>query len=178
MGEGRPLALEDTMATLVLQTVGGAVGTAAGGPIGGAVGRVLGSLAGGAIDNALLGSDSPRTVEGPRPKDMDGLTSTEGAPIPRVYGRARIGGQLIWATRFEEVVTVARERSAAQGGKGSSRGARTTARRTRTSPIWRSGFAKARSLSCGESGRTGASSISPRSRCGFTAAASTKSPTP
>lgn len=113
------------MATLVLSTVGGAAGTAIGGPIGGAVGRVLGALAGGVIDGALAGSDSPRAVEGPRLKDMDGLTSTEGAPIPRVYGRARVGGQLIWATRFEEVVTVTPERAAGQGGKGSARGART-----------------------------------------------------
>src|SRR5690606_31657292 len=42
----------------------------------------------------------------------------EGAPIPRVYGRARIGGQLIWATRLEEVVNVSSDRSGGQGGKG------------------------------------------------------------
>jgi hypothetical protein len=29
------------------------------------------------------------------------MASTEGAPIPRVYGRARLAGQVIWATKIE-----------------------------------------------------------------------------
>ncbi|MFL4992470.1 MAG: hypothetical protein ACJ8DV_14410, partial [Microvirga sp.] len=105
------------MATIVLQTVGAAVGGMIGGPIGAMAGRALGGLAGAAIDNALFGGDTTKHVEGPRLKDIDGLTSTEGAPIPRVYGRARIGGQLIWATRLEEVVNTDVDRGA-QGGKG------------------------------------------------------------
>jgi hypothetical protein len=114
------------MTTLVLSTLGSAVGSAVGGPMGGALGRVVGSLAGAALDDALSsGSDNPRFVEGPRLRDLDGLASTEGAAIPRVYGRARIGGQLIWATRFEEVVNTAVERSGARGGKGGSRGSNT-----------------------------------------------------
>jgi len=106
------------MATLVLQTVGSVVGGAIAGPIGVMAGRALGALAGAAIDNALFGSDEAKVVEGPRLKEIDGLTSTEGAPIPRVYGRARIGGQLIWATRLEEVITTTKQRSGSQGGKG------------------------------------------------------------
>jgi len=106
------------MATLVLQTVGSAVGGAIAGPLGALAGRALGALAGAAIDNALFGSsESGKVVEGPRLKEIDGLTSTEGAPIPRVYGRVRIGGQLIWATRLEEVANTKTERSGAQGGK-------------------------------------------------------------
>ena len=93
------------MATIVLQTVGSAVGGMIAGPLGAMVGRALGGLAGAAIDNALLSSDNTKYVEGPRLKEIDGLTSTEGAAIPRVYGRARVGGQLIWATRLEEVRT-------------------------------------------------------------------------
>ncbi|MCB8820046.1 baseplate multidomain protein megatron [Microvirga rosea] len=107
------------MATLVLQTVGSVVGGMVAGPLGALAGRALGGLAGAVIDNALLGgsSDSGKVVEGPRLKEIDGLTSTEGAPIPRVYGRARIGGQLIWATRLEEVANTKSERSGSQGGK-------------------------------------------------------------
>jgi hypothetical protein len=115
------------MTTLVLQTVGSVVGGIVGGPLGAVVGRALGGLAGAAIDSALFGgSESPRHVEGPRLKDIDGLTSTEGAPIPRVYGRARIGGQLIWATRLEEVANTSVDRSGSQGGKGLGGGQRTT----------------------------------------------------
>ncbi|MFL5021597.1 MAG: hypothetical protein ACJ8DW_04990, partial [Microvirga sp.] len=105
------------MATIVLQTVGAAVGGMIGGPIGAMAGRALGGLAGAAIDNALFGGDTTKHVEGPRLKDIDGLTSTEGAPIPRVYGRARIGGQLIWATRLEEVANTTADRSGSRGGK-------------------------------------------------------------
>ena len=35
---------------------------------------------------------------------VDGLeiqTSSEGAPVPRVYGRMRLAGQVIWASRFK-----------------------------------------------------------------------------
>ncbi|EIM25472.1 baseplate multidomain protein megatron [Microvirga lotononidis] len=103
------------MATIVLQTVGAAVGGMIAGPIGAMAGRALGGLAGAAIDNALFSGDNTKYVEGPRLKDIDGLTSTEGAPIPRVYGRARIGGQLIWATRLEEIANADRS---SQGGKG------------------------------------------------------------
>ena len=44
------------------------------------------------------------------------MASTEGAPIPRVYGRARLAGQVIWATNLEEAVSTVR--SATSGGKG------------------------------------------------------------
>lgn len=106
------------MATLVLQTVGSVVGGMVAGPLGAMAGRALGGLAGAAIDNALLGADNTKVVEGPRLKEIDGLTSTEGAPVPRVYGRARIGGQIIWATRLQEVASTKVERSGSQGGKG------------------------------------------------------------
>jgi len=108
------------MATLVLQTVGSVVGGMVAGPLGAMAGRALGGLAGAAIDNALFGGSDTKYVEGPRLKEIDGLTSTEGAAIPRVYGRARIGGQLIWATRLEEVANTQVERSGTQGGKGMS----------------------------------------------------------
>lgn len=102
------------MATLILSSAGAAVGTALGGPIGGMVGRALGSVAGAALGGALSGSGrSTRFVEGPRLADVAGLTSTEGDPIPRVYGRARIGGTLIWATRPLEVANTAVQRAAA-----------------------------------------------------------------
>ncbi len=107
------------MATLLLQVAGSALGTALGGPIGAVIGQAIGGIAGARIDQSLLGgSAGTRTVEGPRLNAVDGLSSSEGAAIPRVYGRARIGGQLIWATRFEEEIKVAVTRTKS-GGKGS-----------------------------------------------------------
>ncbi|MCJ2114043.1 glycoside hydrolase/phage tail family protein [Methylobacterium sp. E-025] len=109
------------MATLILSTAGAAVGTALGGPIGSVVGRVAGAAAGAGLDGALFGAGtSPRFVAGPRLSDVAGLSSTEGDPVPRVYGRAKLGGTLIWATRPLEVANTAVERasSPAKGGGG------------------------------------------------------------
>lgn len=90
------------MATLILQTVGSVVGGAFG-PVGSTVGRLIGGLGGAAIDQSLQNQNgAPRASVGPRLKTMDGVSSTEGVGIPRVYGRVRIGGQMIWATRFLE----------------------------------------------------------------------------
>lgn len=106
------------MATLLLQVAGAALGSAFGGPFGGALGQALGGLAGASIDQAWLGgSGGNKTVAGPRLKEVNGLAATEGAAIPRLYGRARLGGQLIWATRFEEEVSVSIQRTKS-GGKG------------------------------------------------------------
>jgi len=118
------------MATLVLQVAGSALGAAVGGPFGAMVGRSLGAIAGASLDQSLLGGSGggTRIVEGPRLKEIDGLASTEGAPIPRVYGRARLGGQLIWATRFEEEVTttVTRTKSGGKGGQKAQKTYETT----------------------------------------------------
>src|SRR3954452_1529390 len=111
------------MSTLILQAAGSAIGTALGGPIGGAIGQALGAMAGSAIDGAILGGSGRKPVDGPRLKTLAGLGSTEGAPIPRVYGRARIGGEVIWATRFEEAASTVKS----GGGKGmASAGATST----------------------------------------------------
>ncbi len=106
------------MATLVLQAAGAAVG-ALFGPVGAIAGRALGALAGYAVDSALFSTHTTR--EGARLADLEPQTSREGAAIPRVYGRVRISGQVIWATRFEEVVSETRD----GGGKGGPSGTTT-----------------------------------------------------
>jgi hypothetical protein len=103
------------MATLVLQVAGTAIGTFLGGPIGGAIGSAIGATAGNYIDRSLL-SGGGKHMEGPRITNLNGITAAEGAPIPRVYGRARLGGNIIWATSFEEVASRQKVKS---GGKGS-----------------------------------------------------------
>ncbi|MCA0423668.1 MAG: glycoside hydrolase/phage tail family protein, partial [Proteobacteria bacterium] len=104
------------MATLVLQAAGSALGAAFGGPMLAAVGQAAGAVLGGVIDRSLMGGPGKRYVEGPRLKTLDGISASEGAPIPRVYGRVRLGGQVIWATRFEEQMQA--QRSGKSGGKG------------------------------------------------------------
>ena len=104
------------MATLLLQAAGSALGAGIGGQLGAVLGQAAGSLAGAAIDRALFGAGAGVVREGSRLTTLAGLTSTEGAAIPRIYGRVRVGGQVIWATRFEEQVESVR--SGGSGGKG------------------------------------------------------------
>src|SRR5437764_272872 len=82
-------------------------------------GREPGALAGYAVDQALFGPGG-KTVEGARLSDLSVQASREGAAIPRVYGRVRLSGQVIWATDYEEVVS-----EEEQGGKGGAPSATT-----------------------------------------------------
>ena len=102
------------MATLLLQAAGAAVGSLFG-PLGTIIGRAVGGLAGYTVDQALFGTHA----QGARLSDLTPQTSTEGTPIPRLYGRARISGQVIWATNYEEA-------SSTSGGKGGLGGGTTT----------------------------------------------------
>lgn len=89
------------MATLVFS----AVGTAIGGPIGGA----LGALVGQQLDQNIL--FKPAAREGPRIQELAVQTSSYGTQIPRVFGRMRIAGSVVWATDLKETRNT-------EGGKG------------------------------------------------------------
>src|SRR5262249_1163960 len=69
------------------------------------------------------GPHTTTSAEGPRLASLDVMASTEGAPIPRLYGRARLAGQVIWATRLEEVAS---KRADKTGGKSLGAGNTTT----------------------------------------------------
>lgn len=101
------------MATILLQAAGGALGGLIGGPFGAMAGRALGALGGAAIDDRLFGARSKR--QGPRLSGSRIMEADEGGGVARLYGTARIAGQVIWTTRFEEVATTERT-----GGKGSA----------------------------------------------------------
>ncbi|MFC3101532.1 phage tail protein [Altererythrobacter lauratis] len=89
------------MATLVLSTVGMAVG----GPIGSAIGALVGSR----IDKAIGGSGRR---DGSRLQELRLTTSSYGSPVPRHFGKVRAPGSIIWATDLTE----SREKTG--GGKG------------------------------------------------------------
>lgn len=115
------------MAALVLSMAGATAGKAVFGAGGAIAGRLIGALAGNAIDQALFASHATRALEGPRLADLEVMASTDGAPIPRVYGRARLSGQVIWATRLEEVVNTASQTTrTGSGGKGMGGGSSVT----------------------------------------------------
>lgn len=90
------------MATLVLT----AVGTALGGPIGGALGALIGQQ----VDQNIL--FKPKGRDGPRLQELAVQTSSYGSQIPRLYGKMRVAGTVIWATDLKET------RASSGGGKG------------------------------------------------------------
>ncbi|NQY98046.1 MAG: glycoside hydrolase TIM-barrel-like domain-containing protein [Henriciella sp.] len=105
------------MAEIVLSQAGSVIGShllpnglsVFGQNLSGAVlGEAVGRLAGRAIDASLA-----PVSEGPRIKSLHVMESREGAGLPLVYGRMRVGGQVIWASRFKEY---RREQSAGKGG--------------------------------------------------------------
>lgn len=94
------------MGQIIFSEVGAAIGRRAlpqgvsllGRRIAGAtIGRAVGNYAGRALDGLL----APATV-GPRLKELHVMEAREGVGIPALYGRMRVGGQVIWAARFTE----------------------------------------------------------------------------
>lgn len=84
------------MASVLFSTVGHAVG----GPLGAAIGAVVG----GSVDSVLFGP------KGRNAGDIFVQRSAYGDVLPRIYGRTRTAGQLIWAMGMQDM-----------SGKGRSR---------------------------------------------------------
>ncbi len=112
------------MASLVLGIAGSAAGasllgsgfTLFGATITGAqIGGMIGTLIGAELDN-LIAPGSHVTRTSPRLTDINIQASVEGAPIPRVCGRMRVAGQLLWATKFKETVIKSEQTGGGKGG--------------------------------------------------------------
>lgn len=103
------------MATVVLAAAGAAFGGSIGGTVLGVssavIGRAIGATIGRRIDERLLGQGS-EPVETGRIDRFRIMGAQEGRYLPRVYGRMRLGGHVIWATRFKERI------EETGGGKG------------------------------------------------------------
>jgi len=108
------------MATLVLSAAGGALGGALGGPLGAAIGQSVGALIGSAVDSSVLAALSPDEYiknEGQKLKQSQVTFASEGIVVTRHWGRNRLGGNIIWATRFKETKNSTTQDN---GGKGTS----------------------------------------------------------
>ncbi|CUJ89094.1 hypothetical protein RUE5091_00818 [Ruegeria denitrificans] len=115
------------MATIILSAAGAAVGGAIGGTVAGlstaVIGRAVGATLGRVIDQRLMSQSvmggGSEVVETGR-LDRFRLTETgEGAPVTTVYGRMRVGGQVIWASDFLETKSTS---TTTQGGGGGGKG--------------------------------------------------------
>ena len=65
-------------------------------------------------NNAISNAFDNRVFEGPRLDSFHLQTSRDGAPMARIYGRVRLAGQVIWASRIRETVS----EEPVQSGKG------------------------------------------------------------
>lgn len=90
---------------------GAVVGFFVGGPTGAKYGYAIGSALGSAFDS---GPD----FQGPRLKELNVQSSAYGAPIPIIYGKARVAGNIIWAKNIREKKI--EEDSGGKGGGGST----------------------------------------------------------
>ena len=88
---------------------------------GAVIGRAVGASLGGLIDQRLFAQAAP-LVETGKVESFRVQSAQEGVVIPRVMGRMRIGGQMIWSSRFKEVVST----SSSGGGKGAPSSSVTT----------------------------------------------------
>lgn len=108
------------MATLVLASVGAALGASVAGPLGAVLavaGSIAGAQLGGVIDRQVFGiGPGGRQIEGPRLGDLSVQSSAYGQAVPLVYGTARVAGNVIWSTGLIE--TRREETSKVKGGKG------------------------------------------------------------
>ena len=104
------------MATLLLSAAGAALGGGLGGSIGGiasgVLGKAAGAVLGSVIDQRLTGLGA-ETVDAGKVERFQVMGANEGQPLPRVFGRVRVAGQVIWSSRFLDDVTTRRV-----GGKG------------------------------------------------------------
>lgn len=109
------------MATLLLSAAGAAIGAASGvsafGLSGMVLGRAIGATIGYGIDRRLLASGTgSEPVEHGRMDRFRFTNAAEGAPVAQLFGRMRLGGQVIWATQFVERTTITG--GGGGGGKG------------------------------------------------------------
>ena len=106
------------MATILLSAAGAAIGAGFGGTVlglsGAVIGRAVGATLGYLIDQRVTGTGSQAVETGKI--DRFRLTgASEGAALSQIWGRMRVPGQVIWASRFNERVTMS-------GGEGGGKG--------------------------------------------------------
>lgn len=105
------------MATILLSAAGAAIGSGVGGSVlglsGTVLGRAVGATIGQSLDQRNIGAASNSTSIGRIDRlHLSGVGY--GTPIKQVWGRVRIAGEIIWASRFLETRTVS------TGSKGNS----------------------------------------------------------
>ncbi|MEI4469841.1 baseplate multidomain protein megatron [Frigidibacter sp. MR17.24] len=115
------------MATILFAAAGTSVGAGFGGSVlglsGAVIGRAVGATLGRIVDQRIMGGGS-RSVQTGRIDRFRLTGASEGAPMAMVWGRMRVGGQVIWASPFRE--RASSESSSSGGGKSTGGGGSVT----------------------------------------------------
>ena len=118
------------MAGLILAGVGSAIGAGIGGTFLGissmVIGQSIGAVLGRAIDSMLFAPTLKSSQEGPRLNEANVMTSVEGVNIYRGYGRFKVAGNIIWASRLREEIVKETTKSGGKGGGAKSEVTSTT----------------------------------------------------
>ena len=105
-----------------MSSVGQALGMAVGGVIGAftPVGFIVGAQIGGMVGGYLDPPKGPNT-QGPRLTDLKQQTASYGVPIPRLYGKDAVFGNVFWIenNQIKEVATKKKTGGKGGGSKGS-----------------------------------------------------------
>lgn len=114
------------MARIVLTVAGNVIGNLLLPGLGAAIGGAIGAYVGGMVDSQLFGDGARNNVvTGPRLQDLRVQSSGYGSVIPRIYGKARLSGNVIWMRGFDEE-TRTQTQTVGGGGKGGGGGGRQT----------------------------------------------------
>lgn len=113
------------MATLLLSAAGAAIGGMTSGTVlglsGAVIGRAVGATLGRMIerrDQRAAPESGSELVERGRIDRFRITQADEGVPVAQLFGRMRLGGQVIWATHFVEHVTTTTTTTGGGGGGG------------------------------------------------------------
>lgn len=101
------------MASIILSSVGTAIGAYTGIPFGAQLGGLIGSAAG-----SKLSGTTKYSYEGARLETLAVQSSTYGRMIPMVFGTVRIAGNVIWSRPIKEIASTTTTRSGGKGGGG------------------------------------------------------------
>lgn len=104
------------MAQLVLSAASAAGRAGIGQFVARTIATTAASYAAGVAERLIFGPRK-RTLEGPRLDGFSIQSSTEGAGVTRVFGRARVSGQIIWAANFRETLQETTQTSGGKGGR-------------------------------------------------------------
>ena len=86
------------MANLVISAAGAAVGYMVGGPTGAQIGWMLGSAVTGKSD-----------IDQRKVADLNVQTAAYGAPIPFLFGKQRVAGNILWADEKKQYTVKTRQ---------------------------------------------------------------------